>query len=171
MRSLKSKILLGIVALFVIIQFFRPEKNISGDETKSITTKYEVPASVNSILQKACYDCHSNKTAYPLYAEVQPIAWWMSDHVKEGKSELNFSTFVTRPIAVQNHKFEEIVETVEKDEMPLPSYTWIGMHGDAKLTAEEKEAITRWAKGQMELLKQQYPADSLVIKRKAPAGT
>lgn len=170
MRSLKSKILIGIVALLIIIQFFRPEKNISADETKSITTKYEIPASVNSIMQKACYDCHSNKTTYPLYAEIQPIAWWMNDHVTEGKSELNFSTFVTRPIAVQNHKFEEIVETVDESEMPLPSYTWLGMHPDAKLTAEEKEAITSWAKSQMDLLKQQYPPDSLVMKRRAPTG-
>jgi hypothetical protein len=45
------------------------------------------------------------------------------------------------------------------------------MHADAKLTAEEREVITSWAKSQMEHLKQTYPADSLVMKRRAPAAT
>lgn len=171
MRSWKSKILLLVIAVLVIIQFIRPEKNLSADETKSITTKYEITASVNSILQKGCFDCHSNKTVYPWYAEIQPMGWWLNSHIAEGKDELNFSTFVTRPVAVQNHKFEEIVEMVEEGEMPLSSYTWLGMHPEANLTSEEKQAITSWAEGQMDILKQQYPADSLVMKRRAPAGS
>jgi hypothetical protein len=166
MRSWKSKILLIIVAVLLLIQFIRPDKNLSADETKSMATKYEIPESVNSILQKSCYDCHSNKTAYPWYSEIQPVGWWLSNHVEEGKGELNFSTFTTRPLAVQNHKLEEIVEMVEEGEMPLPSYTWLGLHPEANLTAQEKQEIIGWAKAQMDVLKQTYPPDSLVLKRR-----
>ena len=162
---MKLKILLALAAVFVIIQFFRPSKNLSNDESNSIKNAYVVPQHVEAILQKACADCHSNKTDYPWYANIQPIGWWLNNHIEEGKDELNFSTFTTRRIASQNHKFEEIVELVENGEMPLPSYTWLGLHPEAKLSDEEKEMIITWAEEQMNQLKQKYPADSLVVRR------
>ena len=165
---MKKKILLGLLAIFVIIQFIRPEKNQSDDELNAVSKKYEVPENVEAILKVACYDCHSNNTRYPWYANVQPSAWWLADHVNEGKRELNFSNFITRPIAVQNKKFDEIAEQVEKKEMPLAEYTYLGMHQDAKLTDAQRQTLINWAKAQMDSLKAQYPADSLVLKRKGP---
>jgi hypothetical protein len=165
---MKKKILLGIVAFIILIQFFRPEKNESNDKTYDISTKYKVPAHVNHLLEVACKDCHSNKTIYPWYSQIQPVAWWMNHHVEEGKEELNFSTFTKLPVAVQNHKFDETIEMLEDKEMPLPSYTWLGMHKEANLSDEERKAIVDWAKAQMDTLKAQYPVDSLVLKRRAP---
>jgi hypothetical protein len=163
---MKKKILYSLAALFVIIQFFRPAKNVSNDQTYHISTRYQIPDTVKHILQVACYDCHSNKTRYPWYSEVQPSAWWLSNHVKEAKSELNFSAFTNRKLAYQNHKFEEIIELVEEKEMPLPSYTWLGLHSDAKLTDEQRKLLTDWASAQMDMLKENYAADSLVMKRR-----
>ena len=57
---------------------------------------------------------------------------------------------------------------VEEKEMPLPSYTWLGLHTEADLTAEDRELIIKWAGSQMDSLKKQYPPDSLVLKRRAP---
>lgn len=165
---MKKKILLGLLAIFVIIQFIRPEKNLSDDQLNAVSKKYEVPENVEAILKDACYDCHSNNTRYPWYAEVQPSAWWLAEHVNDGKRHLNFSDFVTRPIAVQNHKFEEIAEEVEKKGMPMAEYTYLGLHPEAKLTDDQRKIIIDWAKAQMDSLKAQYPADSLVLKRKGP---
>ena len=164
-----KKILIGLLALLIIIQFFKPERNLSDDNTASISTKYALPDSVETILRKACYDCHSNKTVYPWYANVQPVAWWLNDHIKEGKRHLNYSSFTTRPLAIQFHKFEETVDEVEEGEMPLESYTWLGVHPDADLTASEREIVVSWAKAQMDTLKQNYPPDSLVRKRRPGA--
>ena len=163
-----KKILLALLAVFVIIQFVRPEKNESDDQLNAVAKKYEVPMEVEDILKVACYDCHSNNTRYPWYASVQPAAWWLADHVKDGKRHLNLSDFVTRPIALQNHKLEEIVEQVEKKEMPLASYTYLGLHKEANLTDEQRQTLINWAKAQMDTLKAQYPADSLVLKRNGP---
>jgi hypothetical protein len=165
---MKKKIFLGLVAALVIIQFFPIEKNQSDDQLYAVSKKYEVPENVEAILKVACYDCHSNKTEYPWYSKVQPAAWWLAHHVDEGKRELNFSNFVTRPVAVQNHKFEEIAEQVEKKEMPLPSYTYLGLHKEANLTDDQRKTLVNWAHAQMDSLKAQYPADSLVLKRKGP---
>jgi len=118
-----KKILIALLAIFIVIQFFRPEKNDSNDLTYAITTKYEVPDEVEQIFSVACNDCHSNKTEYPWYANVQPVAWWLNDHITDGKRHLNFSEFTKRPIAIQNHKLEETIEMVEKRDMPLESYT------------------------------------------------
>ncbi|WP_336514400.1 heme-binding domain-containing protein [Pollutibacter soli] len=162
------KILIVLIVLLIIAQFFRPEKNQSNDNTYHISTKYALPANVEQVLKDGCYDCHSNYTEYPWYSQVQPVAAWMNNHVKEGKSELNFSNFTQRKIAGQNHKFEEIIETVKEHEMPLSSYTWLGMHPKAKLSDEQRQTLVNWAQAQMDMLKAQYPADSLVIKRPPP---
>jgi hypothetical protein len=169
---MKKNIILGVLAVLVIIQFFHPTRNESNDETTAMSKAYNMPDNVTSILKAACYDCHSNKTAYPWYANVQPVAWWLDHHVTEGKQEINFSAFTQRKIAVQNHKFEEIAEQVEKKEMPDPEYTLFGLHKEADLTDEQRLTIVTWAKAQMDTLKAHYPADSLVLRRpQGPAPT
>ncbi len=161
-----KKILIGLLILLVVIQFFRPEKNDSGEETYAVSTKYQVPREVNDILQVSCNDCHSNKTVYPWYSKIQPVAWYLDNHVDDGKRHLNFSTFTKMPIAVQNHKFEEMVEMVEKKEMPLADYTYLGLHPEANLSDDQRKMIIEWARAQMSHLKNTYPADSLVMKRR-----
>ncbi len=165
-----KKILLGLGILFILIQFIRPEKNESNVETYAISKKYPVPEDVNHIFRVACNDCHSNKTEYPWYSKVQPVAWWLNDHITHGKEHLNFSDFTESPIAIQNHKFEEIIEMIEEHEMPLPDYTYLGLHSEANLTEDQRKMIMDWAKAQMTYLKNTYPADSLVMKRRQPGN-
>ncbi len=164
-----KKILIGLGIVLIVIQFIHPDKNESNDLTYDISTKYEVPNDVNHLLQVSCNDCHSNKTEYPWYVNVQPVAWWLDHHVDDGKKHLNFSEFIKTPLFVQNHKFEEIIEMVEDKEMPLPSYTYLGLHEKANLSDAQRETIMEWAKVQMNHLKETYPADSLKFpKRDTP---
>jgi len=163
---MKKKILLGLAAIFIIIQFFRVDKNLSNDRTNDITTKYNIPPEVSTLLSDACYNCHSNHTKYPWYYNIQPVAWWMNHHVKKGKQRLNFSDFTSKKIAVQNRKFEGIIENVRDKTMPIPSYTWFGLHPEAHLTDPERDLIIKWAEEQKEILKAQYPADSLKMPKR-----
>ncbi len=143
-----KKIAMGLLVALVIIQFFRPARNISSEKsTNDITNKYAVPASVQEILKTSCYDCHSNNTVYPWYANIQPVAWWLADHVNEGKKELNFSEFLTYSPKKAHHKLEEVNEMVKEGEMPLQSYTII--HQNAKLSEPQKLEIANWADGLM----------------------
>lgn len=164
MKKYLKPALWTLLGLFVLIQFIRPAKNQSGEQSQDISLQYPIPEAVLSILKTACYDCHSNHTRYPWYAEVQPVAWWLDNHVKEGKRELNFSAFTGRRIAVQNKKFEEIIEMVKEGEMPLNSYTWI--HRDAILTDDQRVQLTGWAQAMQDSIRAKYPADSLVLKRR-----
>lgn len=160
-----KKILIFLLLVFIIIQFFRPEKNVQTTiSSNDIVAHMAVPVNVQNILYKACYDCHSNNTTYPWYAEVQPAAWWLDDHIKEGKKELNFNEFASFRLRRQFHKLEEITEVIKDKEMPLESYTVI--HSDADLTQEERETLISWAGATMETMRAKYPMDSLMAPKK-----
>ncbi len=160
------KILLVLLVLLVAIQFYRPEKNISAEPNPgNISSVYEVPENVSSILKKSCYDCHSNNTSYPWYNNLQPVASWLHNHIEDGKREVNFDEFATYKIGKQYRKFLEIKEQVEQGEMPLSSYTII--HRNAILNQEEKKALINWAESARGIIRAKYPADSLVMKRDA----
>src|ERR1051325_5848024 len=93
-----KKILLILIVILILIQFIRPAKNIHAQpQPADISTIYTVPADVDTILVKACNDCHSNNTRYPWYNHIQPVAWWMKNHVDEGKEHLNFNEFASYP--------------------------------------------------------------------------
>ena len=163
MKKVLKRILIILLIIFVLIQFIRPEKNRSaGKSPNDISTLYPVPDSVESILKVACYDCHSNNTRYPWYAEIQPVAWWLNDHIVDGKKDLNFSEFAKYRIRKQYIKFEQIIKLVKDNNMPLASYTWI--HKDAILTPGQKQAITGWSTSIRDSIKAHYPPDSLVRK-------
>lgn len=140
-----TKILIGILIVLILIQFIRPQRN-NGDALGRNDFTHEIPTpdSVMGILKTSCFDCHSNRTVYPWYAEIAPVSWWLSNHVNEGKAELNFSEFITYNDKRKNKKLEEIAKTVEEHEMPLSSYTLI--HKDAKLSQLDKETLVQWAK-------------------------
>ncbi len=133
-----------LVIVLVLIQFIRPAKNHSSVISPNHITKHlNVPDSVQNILKRSCYDCHSNNTVYPWYDRIQPVAWWLQYHVNHGKHSLNFSEFASYSAARQAKKLKNIGKEVKEDGMPLDSYLWI--HKDAVLSPEEKEILIRWA--------------------------
>lgn len=159
MKKLKV-VFYGLALLFAGIQFIRPAKNISvASSPNDVSTKYNVPPEVQTILRTSCYDCHSNNTRYPWYAEVQPIAWLISNDVEEGTRHLNFSEFGGFRLRRQYLKLEQIVEQMDEGEMPPPAYTWI--HSDAKLSRDQREQLIAWANATRDSMKRIFPIDSL----------
>jgi len=134
-----------LVVAFIVIQFFRIDRtNPPIDEANKLEAAMAVPTDVYLILGRSCNDCHSNNTVYPWYTNVQPVAWWLRDHIDEGRRELNFSEYNSYSAKKKKHKLEEICEQVESGNMPLPSYLW--MHRDAALTDSDKKILCDWSK-------------------------
>jgi Haem-binding domain len=159
-----KKILLVFIIIILIIQFIHPARNISDNaQPNNVGKAFTIPANVQTILDKACMDCHSNNTRYPWYFKIQPVDWWLTHHVVEGKRGLNFDEYTNRSLRYQFHKMEEIAEQVKEGEMPLKSYTWI--HKDAILSAEEKNTLIMWTQEIREEMKAKYPADSLIRRK------
>lgn len=127
-----------IVAL-IIIQFIPVKKN-NPTETAPIQLSGEVQA----VLQRSCFDCHSNRTHWPWYSQFAPVSWLVSHDVQEGREELNFSEWGRYDAKKQEKLLREIVEEVEKGKMPLKIYTL--MHPHAKISETDLQILQDWVK-------------------------
>lgn len=138
-----TRILVVLSGVLILIQFFQPVRNQSGQVANADFTKvYQVPLGVQSVLKNACYDCHSNQTKYPFYTYIQPIGWMMAKHIKEGKEKLNFSKFADYTSRNQISKLNGIANQIRDDEMPLSSYKLI--HKSARLSDQDKKMVINW---------------------------
>ncbi len=83
---------------------------------------------------RACGDCHSNETKWPLYSRIAPVSWLVFRDVQEGREHLNVSEW-NRP----QKDAHEAAEELEKGAMPLPVY--LPLHPEARLAPAEKAAL------------------------------
>lgn len=142
---MRRKILLGLLAILLVIQLFPSIHNTGTAETpQSISHVVHVPDTIYAILKTSCFDCHSNHTEYPWYAKIQPVGFWLNNHIEEGKEHLNFSEFAKYSVKRKKKKLSECEEEVEEHKMPLESYLWI--HSNAVLSAEQVQLFKAWAK-------------------------
>src|SRR3978361_2301827 len=133
-RPSMKKIMLATTSLFVliflVIQFIHPEiKN------PPVTADIQAPANVEAILQRACYDCHSNETNLRWYDKIAPVYWTVAHHVKDGRAGLNFSDWSTLAPADQKGKLWEAVNQVIAGAMPIKDYEMV--HPEAKISASD----------------------------------
>ena len=140
-----KKISVILLVAFILIQFFPIHKNNPAPTPQmDFLTIKNTPESTANLIRNGCYDCHSNETKYLWYSNVQPIAWFLQDHIEEGRKELNFSTFATYEPKRQAHKLAEAIEQIEKGEMPLDSY--IIAHSEAKFSEAQKQEVIQYLK-------------------------
>jgi len=139
-----KKVITAFLILFVIAQFFNPQKNEYTSIPESDFILTEKPSQeIASIIKESCYDCHSNNTKYPWYNRITPVNFWLKGHIKGATEELNFSEWKHYSAKKKAHKLEEVIEVLENNEMPLSSYTL--MHSEAKLTNDETQVLINWA--------------------------
>lgn len=148
MKPTLKKILIALVIVLVVIQFFPTKRNQSSKMLPTdITLTFKVPDSIQSILKTSCYNCHSNNTIYPWYNKVQPVAWLLQFHIEDGKSKLNFSEFGSYSKKKQKRKFKKMAHEIKEGDMPLFSYTLI--HRDAKISGNKKTQLLNWINKEM----------------------
>lgn len=151
MKTLKI-ITLILLVFFVGIQFIPTERNQSDLVPRTdFLLVNNTPENIGNLLQVSCYDCHSNNTNYPWYNKVQPIAWFLENHIKEGKDELNFSEWDEYSNRRKNSKLKSIISQIEDDEMPLFLYTLF--HWDAVYSDSEKEMVIEYMRNLKDGLK------------------
>ncbi|MFY8021714.1 MAG: heme-binding domain-containing protein [Bacteroidia bacterium] len=149
MKKIKITLIIVLIGLFTIPNFFDELSNNgtlygANDFTQVVNT----PTEIKTIMETACFDCHSNQTNYMWYSGIAPLSLILNHDIEEGKHELNFSEFKTYKAKRQKHKLEEIAEQVESHEMPMTAYTWT--HPQAKLTDDQRTLLINWAKAAME---------------------
>ena len=143
MKKLWLIIIGSFLALFIIIQFFQPEKNDNLiNPQNDIVFKLEIPTMVKKKFADACYDCHSNKTKYPVYSRVAPVSWLLAKHIRDGKEHLNFSEWANYDKKKQIKLLTAICEEITSGEMPMKGYVF--MHSKAIINEKELEEICLW---------------------------
>jgi hypothetical protein len=115
-------------------------------DTSNPPVTADVPASVavKGILRRACYDCHSNETQWPWYGRIAPVSWLLARDVREGRAELNFSTWNQYSTQQRVKKLKESWEEVAEGEMP--PWFYLPVHRDARLSADDRTLLRQWAR-------------------------
>ena len=148
---MKAKnIFFGLFGGLALLQFFPIDKTLPPTEEAQ---EFHVDA-VMAILKNACYDCHSNHTRYPWYSNIQPVGWWLQNHIEVGRAELNFSEFGQWSDHERREVLDHCAHLIETEKMPLGSY--LPMHPEARLTAAQKNLLINWLRNPV--------ADSKVVK-------
>ncbi|HVR43888.1 MAG TPA: heme-binding domain-containing protein [Thermoanaerobaculia bacterium] len=103
----------------------------------------DAPPDVSAALERSCGDCHSGATRLPWYGRIAPASWLVAHHVREGRSELDFSTWDRLPASWRAEIRRDICRETKGGSMPLRSYLWL--HPGARLAPAEIAAICRWS--------------------------
>lgn len=143
--------LLVLLLLFIAIQFRRPDRTRTDIITADhLFNRLAVPANVQGILKRSCFDCHSEQTIWPWYTNIAPVSWLVAGDVEHGRKKMNFSIWGRMSETKQASKFDDITDELKDGKMPLPKY--LLMHPDAKLTQADKDLLIGWARAMSDSL-------------------
>ena len=129
------KSVLGILVAGIAIQLIPYGRNHANPPVVR-EPAWNSPAT-RELAKKACFDCHSNETAWPWYSKIAPLSWLVYWDVVEGRKELNFSDW--RDGSRKSEQAAEIVKEVLEGEMPPQQY-YIA-HPEAKLDDRSKKLL------------------------------
>ena len=132
MRRTILWVIVGIVGLLLVIQLV-PYGRAHTNPPVTMEPAWDSPQT-RELAVRACYDCHSNETAWPWYTSVAPVSWLAQRDVNVGRDVLNFSEW-DKP----QQKAEDAAEAVREGEMPPIYYT--PLHSTARLSDQEKQAL------------------------------
>jgi hypothetical protein len=105
----------------------------------------QVPAEVEQVLRRACFDCHSNETELSWFDKIQPVYSMVASHVKDGRAILNFSEWDKLAPGERKANLFFAVNTMILGEMPLSSYTTV--HRNARLTDKDLDVLKNYLSG------------------------
>ncbi len=127
----------GVVG--VGIQFI-PVKNIGSNP--SARYKIDAPPEVEAVLRRACFDCHSNETAWPFYARLAPGSWLMVRDVNKGRGRMNMSEWGDTDEDERTTDKENSWDQIEEGKMP--PWFYLPLHPGARLSDGDKALLKSW---------------------------
>jgi hypothetical protein len=130
-------VILVLLGVFILLQFIRPSL-----DNPPVTGDIKAPPEVRAVLERACYDCHSNQTQLRWYDQVVPVYWRVAQDVKDGRAAMNFSNWDSLSKFQQMFNLFGAVFMIEQKAMPLPSYTFL--HHGGVITSEELAVLKRY---------------------------
>jgi hypothetical protein len=157
MKTWLKRMLIALPILFVMMQLYRPARtNPPEDAARTIFADAEVWSDAPRSIERACVDCHTNRTRWPWYASVAPASWLVVGDVNEGREHMNLSDWAAYDRPQKSGMLADICKEVKAEAMPLPIY--LPLHPEAKLTDAERQEICAWVERARARLTRPAPA-------------
>jgi len=143
---------LGCTFLLFVLTFIHPFGNARiANPAKKLMVSAQIEHPVFEVMQRACQNCHSEQTAWPLYSRVAPISWLIEKDVQDGRSHWNMSNWDSYSIDEREDIVSQIGPMVRNRKMPLPKY--LLLHPEAKLSDADVETLYQWSRRERKRLK------------------
>jgi hypothetical protein len=137
----KTKIAVAAGLALLAIQLVPVERT-----NPPVTALVQAPPEVQALLRRACFDCHSHETRWPLQAYLAPASWLVAHDVAEGRGELNFSAWDRVDLKKVAKKLPD-----EVGEKEMPPWFYVIAHPGARLSDAERKTLSDWARGLAEV--------------------
>jgi len=145
----------GVIRIFLFaaavgalgLPFTHPFGNVK--EQRSQAPLVGVPP----VLERACQNCHSERTQWPAYSYLPLVSWAIEKDVAEGRARLNLSRWNDYSAADKRDLLARIGTLVRNRQMPLPRY--IFLHSEARLSDAEIQVIYEWTKVERRALRRE----------------
>jgi hypothetical protein len=108
-----------------------------------VGAELQASGELKAVLQRCCYNCHSNQTHWPWYSRLAPVSWFISHDVHEARGKMNLSHWGELAAAQQEMLAALAWREVEGNEMPPRGY--LLLHSDAKPGDRDKNTIREWS--------------------------
>lgn len=128
-----------LLVAFIAIQFVpvkRTNRLGAGDP--------EASRDVQWILRRACYDCHSTETRWPVWAYVAPISWRVVADVDRARKFVDFSDWAKYTPVEQRVMRLNIDRVTAAHRMPL--WYYLTLHPDARLSEADMDSLRAWTR-------------------------
>jgi hypothetical protein len=135
-RTLKSLAvgLASIVGVLLLLQLVPYGRTHSNPPTIA-EPAWDSPRT-RALAVRACFDCHSNQTRWPWYANVAPLSWAVQLDVEAARSVINFSEW--------NRRYARTGYAGRRTSTGMmPPYKYRMAHPEADLTPAERTELAR----------------------------
>ena len=144
-RDRVKRLIFVSLAILILIQIIRPSRtNPPVVASRGLESHVEVPADVQSVLKRSCYDCHSNETVWPWYSNVAPVSWYVARDVNVARGHVNFQNWEAQ---INEQEGKEhlglICKLVREGKMPPADYRFI--HEGTNISPQETSAVCAWS--------------------------
>jgi hypothetical protein len=123
----------------------------------TIEANVPTPTGIAAILQRACYDCHSNATRWRWYSRVPVLSSIINRDVARARRILNFSEWSDhaglKP-AIAASTLMAACAVVQSKKMPKAPYPFF--HASARLSEQDKNQFCEWSKSEAMKLVEQH---------------
>lgn len=142
-----SKGFLTMVASIAALQLVPgpAKQNPPVQKEHMVQAHVNLPPAASKVLEKSCFNCHSNETRWPWYSRIAPVSWFVAKDVDKARRTMNFSEW-----SVQNGRKPETAiaawqaSCLDLQKQRMPTNAYMMLHPEARVSPEEVKAFCAW---------------------------